>query len=666
MAAKQSPFFNINYGWAYNEDGWNVGMDENLTKLSFLGYKIVKDVVASLPSGAVDGDSYILSTNKSVYFMVDSQWNQITPSEGMSVYVVSYGYAVTYKDGDWTGSSSPSTGGITLKVAFIGDSLTQPSTRNFSWATQLCWFLEQLLGVKVLCKNAAIGGSTWDNAINTNQHEGGTKNQIQEVIDFAPDLVFAALGINDCVYGTGYTSSQVIANAQLIYTTLKTALPAATIIYCEEAPHNLSLGTTPTSLTNQDALPFSHSLIALNGLTNVRINNSTYLSTAVASGTLTRHQTWGSSTTSIRAIFDGYFTANLWKMARLGCMADSLHVDALGHCLWAWQAITYLASSGLSILGIPMSKINFSNLNGAVINIDALYTEFTNKSLAGNMPASYRGFSSFERAAGWMMYSPSAHMDADSALADASKPLTILISKASPNRNISTSVGSSAFIATGRTTSEQGTHLQTFIPSFAFPSMIFSGTYSLYFAVQNPDSTYDVFQKSITVSNPTVTPGAYALKRCDSNTSLTINTQNTLNFTTTLVDEVGVGSNFSRITIPSSLNNKKFKLKANVRLIVNTTSSDTSVRVFCGIKKNGLAATGNSLASGLGLPSHNIAANLDASGTQTYAFDANLASSILTGSTGDYFEVSVEVDKTSTDAVYQVASNYTWFSLEVV
>lgn len=71
MPQKTSPFLETKYGWSFGESGWNVGMDENLVKFSFLHGGVIDDIVSTLPSTPVEGSSYFLTTDKRVYFVVE-------------------------------------------------------------------------------------------------------------------------------------------------------------------------------------------------------------------------------------------------------------------------------------------------------------------------------------------------------------------------------------------------------------------------------------------------------------------------------------------------------------------------------------------------------------------------------------------------------------------
>lgn len=71
MTQKTSPFLDGKYGWDLGESNWNLGMDENLLKFSYMFDKNVDGVVSSLPA-AVNGKAYFLTTDNKLYFAVNS------------------------------------------------------------------------------------------------------------------------------------------------------------------------------------------------------------------------------------------------------------------------------------------------------------------------------------------------------------------------------------------------------------------------------------------------------------------------------------------------------------------------------------------------------------------------------------------------------------------
>ena len=384
-----------------------------------------------------------------------------------------------------------------MKIAIIGDSLSQNSLRSYNWVTQSAQIIRELTGADVQILNAAIAGSTWDLAINSKQHFAGTKSQVEVVIDFAPDHVVCALGINDAVYVGGGTVAAIVANAAAVKDAIKTALPDCKIIYAEECPHDVAtLGFSPSSMTNVGCVPSSHRTITLKGLSNVRMNSGAYLGTTVSASTLAAHQVWGGMTTQLRALFDGYFSVNIWKMARLGMMSDTLHVDNIGQGYWAWAFASYLASSPfVEFRGLAINGLATSNTN-----LDAFFTEAAARTISGNMPACYRGYEFYRKLAGWPMKAPGARMLCDLVLSSGAKPLTIMVEGAQPNSAIYLATENINFVSASRLVSSSGTHLQTFCPGEAFTDFRSAGTHTLYLAAVAPDGSTDVFEASINVA----------------------------------------------------------------------------------------------------------------------------------------------------------------------
>ena len=73
MAQQQSPWLEGAYGWNFGEGGWNIGMDSNLLKFSFMFDRNVDGVVGSLPA-AVNSQAYFLTTDNRLYFAVGTTW----------------------------------------------------------------------------------------------------------------------------------------------------------------------------------------------------------------------------------------------------------------------------------------------------------------------------------------------------------------------------------------------------------------------------------------------------------------------------------------------------------------------------------------------------------------------------------------------------------------
>lgn len=556
----------------------------------------------------------------------------------------------------------------TLKVAVLGDSLSQSSVRNNEWGKQTCELIQKLSGTPVQFRNLAINGANFSTALNNKEHENATKSQVEAAIEFAPDLVFIALGANDAVYSSLFTQAQVIANAQAVINALRAGIPNVKIIYAEELLHDPAAGIVPTALNNKDAVPVSHTTITLNGLSNARVNNSTYLNTVLSAPKLAAHQLWGNATTAIRAMADGWFSANIWKMARLGCMLDFYHVDQMGHTYWAWQAITYLSTSSINVPKVNFSRLKIQNLEtNLTTSLDAAYTEALAKTPEGTAGAEYYGNSVYQRMNNWMMRSRYGRLVCESVIGSAVHDLSYTVEKVWPGAQIYYSMGASAFANSARLVAPDGSYTQTLYPgtNSTLTALLVAGTYPFYVAVVNPDGSADVFVQNIQVLNNYMPIGATALRYLSADVTLPINTSLYIPFSASDHDDIGMGSVGSAFTIPASLNGRKVRFRAGLRISVPLTSADvTNCWINAACWKNRTAPPGNSNAAGRGLPAQNML--ISSAGSATVGIDLSLAGAAITVATGDTFEIVVNVLKVSTADSLIKAHSITWFEIEVV
>lgn len=78
MTQKTSPFIAAAWGWSLGESGWNLGMDENLLKFSFLFDGNIDGIVSTLPA-PISGQAYFLTTDKKLYFAVENSYREVVP-----------------------------------------------------------------------------------------------------------------------------------------------------------------------------------------------------------------------------------------------------------------------------------------------------------------------------------------------------------------------------------------------------------------------------------------------------------------------------------------------------------------------------------------------------------------------------------------------------------
>lgn len=72
MASQLSPFVETNYGWPYGSSGWNLEMDANLVKFSYLHDRNIDAIVSSLPAIS-NGSAYFNTSDNRLYFDVGGQ-----------------------------------------------------------------------------------------------------------------------------------------------------------------------------------------------------------------------------------------------------------------------------------------------------------------------------------------------------------------------------------------------------------------------------------------------------------------------------------------------------------------------------------------------------------------------------------------------------------------
>lgn len=79
MTQQTSPFLEGKFGWDLGESNWNLGMDENLLKFSYLFDRNIDGIVSSLPV-LVNGTAYFNTTDDRIYYAVGGvYYNTPTP-----------------------------------------------------------------------------------------------------------------------------------------------------------------------------------------------------------------------------------------------------------------------------------------------------------------------------------------------------------------------------------------------------------------------------------------------------------------------------------------------------------------------------------------------------------------------------------------------------------
>ena len=93
MTQQTSPFLEASYGWPFGSSGWNVEMDQNLVKFSYLFDRNIDAIVGTLPA-IVNGKAYFLTADNRLYFDAGGQryssptpkWFMVTDRDTGQVY----------------------------------------------------------------------------------------------------------------------------------------------------------------------------------------------------------------------------------------------------------------------------------------------------------------------------------------------------------------------------------------------------------------------------------------------------------------------------------------------------------------------------------------------------------------------------------------------------
>ena len=394
-----------------------------------------------------------------------------------------------------------------LKIAVIGDSFSQPTFFRDTWSSQFEKLCNEM-GLPVTVENYAVCGATFDDALNDHTvHESGTRSQVEQVIAHGADFVFVMLGINDAILVGGKTAPEIIDDAQDVYDALHAGLPDATIVYLEEWPHGVG-SFVPTSLTNNQCLPWSHKLITYQGKSNCRVNNSTYLNTNIDSTELTKYQIFGTASENIRTMYDAYLTVDLWRITKMGSCTDHIgHVDTFGHMMIAHYVLRWFKDhNGVDNKVLDVGLWDDPD-DSHLIDPDDLYAEVVARSEEAARVGRYLGIDLFARAEGW--FYEQRHWRpyiGPPELASACWPFTITMDNCHPGRPIWLAWDTNDFIDANKETTDFGDFKHVWVGAEILTDYDWSpGTKNLAYAVELADGTFDVYTVPIELTlDPTL------------------------------------------------------------------------------------------------------------------------------------------------------------------
>ena len=337
-----------------------------------------------------------------------------------------------------------------VNIAVIGDSMSSGNIFADNWVNQFTEKTNQL-GLNTKVFNWAVGGSTMHTALYTQQHDEGTKSQVDKAIDCEPDIVFVSLGIIDSVYAPVRTNSQVKQDGYNVYFILKGALPNAKIVLMNWAPYDVdSLGYFPGNIANKNCIPMMQETVYYKGLWNSKVNNSTFLDHYVSwSGHREYMYYWGAAASYWNGIYDDTILIDLWKLGRMGGFIDELHIDNFSHMWVVNEVINWYRSN---------NDVDNLVLNAAWADIDDIYYQaVTLKSYQAEYWARYLGIDIKKRVENWFYSQRNIDFEispSDSVVADLE--LHLKIKGGHANKLTYTSFGTGNLLSTSRYTDARG------------------------------------------------------------------------------------------------------------------------------------------------------------------------------------------------------------------
>ena len=358
-------------------------------------------------------------------------------------------------------------GGAKTKIVVLGHSHTCANTLlPTTWPNIVGKILNDS-GAAVDVFSLGIAGHTHFRANTVATH--GLNTAVQEAIALAPNIIFVQYALNDAILGAitdNRTLVQIKADADTLFSTLRTALPNCKIIYVSEVCYD-SANFTPASALNKGVIPSSWNL------TTAGILNGSYcseiLDIAITAGTQTAYSNWVAQDTYIKANanINGFVTLNQWKIARMGCYAqDGYHPSEEG----GWMQAAYIVEG---FRGLGFTSAMFPNLaqqnTPALYNTDSLFSALLTVSGTGYVPTATTYATTAERITSdsgpykklnlvnWFLPFKTEFIHTPLAKkSDLQERTTNICLNGPPNQLIYVSVDGGAFSSTASSTDSQG------------------------------------------------------------------------------------------------------------------------------------------------------------------------------------------------------------------
>ena len=253
-------------------------------------------------------------------------------------------------------SASLPEAGAAKVIALIGDSLVSPNPLLPTCAGEVLNQEVRQAGYDGRVVNCGKDGWTFNKARTLPAYNGMTS--VDYAISLKPAVVLVSLGLNDCVNNVeGRSVAQVQSDAQLVFAALRTALPAAKIVYVSETAYDNVNFSGAAGLQNRGVIPWLMTL-PTSGSFAGKVSDDMLTST-VSGGTQAAYTSWVSVDTYIKALptLSSYGVMDVWRIHRLGGGGpDRLHLNGAGSVLASGYLLGILRglSIGLSQTGYPV------------------------------------------------------------------------------------------------------------------------------------------------------------------------------------------------------------------------------------------------------------------------------------------------------------------------
>lgn len=267
------------------------------------------------------------------------------------------------------------------RIAVLGDSL---SAQNYAigenWSSKLQTLFNQN-GVSTEVKAFAIPGASF--AIANTMPLYNNITMVQAAVNYAPDIVIVALGINDTVSANGSAIiGDVQAAAATTFGTLRTQLPDAKIYYAKEIAYDEANFPGTVGLKNKAGLA-GFMDFNTTGPEAYKFTDS-ILENPIAASRQISYSHWSQLMAYIDILattngftIDGTFDLDLWKIGRLGLSAPGgIHLSDSGKRMVATSVLEGLFSVSAPITAGMTDFTQIANKwNSLDIVFDAALTQ---------------------------------------------------------------------------------------------------------------------------------------------------------------------------------------------------------------------------------------------------------------------------------------------------